>query len=126
MPWTHYNSINETFTGFNVKPFANKVYYGKAGLVITVMTSIILLLMLIPKTVAKRINLFVAAVLVAYAVRTYTIFTSSLFEGEVQRLTGIYLVLILPFVILMCCVFPYIKNNSKEKNSTSVTPSIEE
>jgi hypothetical protein len=106
LPWTHYNSINETFTGFNVKPFPTGTNYGRAGLVMTIMTGLILLLKLTGRTWASRVNLFLAAVLLAYAVRTYIIFTGSLFEGEVETFAGIYLVLIFSAIIMVTAVFP--------------------
>ena len=106
MPWTYYTSIQQTFTGFNVVPFPNATYYGKAGIPISVMAGIIFMLMLIPKMWVKRVNLFVAAILVAYTIRTYVVFTSSLFEGEVEIFTGMYLVMGLSFAILVTTLFP--------------------
>ena len=108
MPWVHYNNINETFTGFHVTKFSTGNYYGKAGITITVLTLIILLCMLLPKMGAKRLNLFIGALLVAYCIRTYIIFTSALFEGEVVKQAGIYLVVILPLIIMVAAVFPNI------------------
>ncbi len=116
IPWTHYNSINETFTGFHVNRFTTGNYYGKAGIPITVFASVILLLMLVPKTWAKRINLFVAAVLFAYAIRTYIIFGSALFEGEVVKLPGIYLVVVLSFIILVSTLFPKVEIGKTDEN----------
>jgi hypothetical protein len=106
MPWVHYNSINETFTGYHVTKFVTGNYYGRAGIPITIMSSIILICMLLPKLWAKRINLFVAALLFAYCIRTYIIFTSALFEGEVEKKPGIYLVIVLSFLMLLGCLFP--------------------
>ncbi|MEP6712573.1 MAG: hypothetical protein ABJA37_09165 [Ferruginibacter sp.] len=108
MPWVHYNNINETFTGFHVTKFTTGNYYGKAGITITVMTGIILIGMVLPKVGLKRLNLFMGALLVAYCIRTYIIFTSALFEGEVAKLPGIYLVVILPFIIMVSAIFPNI------------------
>ena len=106
MPWVHYNNINETFTGYHVVKFAGGSYYGKAGITITFMSIIVLLLMLMPRLWAKRANLFLAALLFAYCVRTYVIFTGALFEGEVEKLAGIYLIVILSFLVLLGSVFP--------------------
>jgi hypothetical protein len=106
MPWVHYNNINETFTGYHVTRFVTGNYYGRAGIVITIMCSIIEVFMLIPRLWAKRLNLFFAALLFAYCIRTYIVFTSSLFEGEVEKYAGIYLIVILSFVILVSTVFP--------------------
>ncbi len=106
MPWVHYNNINETFTGFHVTRFSTGNYYGKAGYIICFFTAIILLLILLPKIWAKRVNLFLSAILFAYCIRTYIIFTSALFEGEVEKKAGIYLIVILSFIMLLASVFP--------------------
>ncbi len=111
IPWVHYNSVNETFTGFRVTEFAGGTYYGKAGIVITVLSSIILLFMLLPRLWAKRVNLFIAALLFAYCIRTYILFTGALFDGEVEKQPGIYLIVILSFLILLGTTFPRMKNS---------------
>lgn len=113
MPWTYYQSIQQTFTGFNVVPFPTGNYYGKAGIPITVMAGLILFFAFISKIWAKRTNLFLAGVLVAYTIRTYIIFTSALFEGEVEKFAGIYLVIILSVVILITTLFPNVQTNKK-------------
>ncbi len=105
-PWTHYASINETFTGFHVKRFPGGPYYGRAGLIITILTSIILAGMLFGKLWMKKVNLFLAAMLLAYCVRTYILFTSSLFPGEVEKKIGIFLIIPLSALVLISAVFP--------------------
>ena len=106
IPWVHFNSTNQTFTGYNVTKFASGVYYGKAGMIITVLACLIFLLNLLKNKSARSINLFICALLVAYAIRTYIIFTGSLFEGDVETYSGMYMVVILAFVILICALFP--------------------
>ncbi len=106
LPWVHINSINETFTGFRVQRFPNGTFYGKAGNIILPLTVLITVFILVPKVWAKRANLFLASFLVAYSIRTYVIFTSSLFEGEVTKKVGIYCVAILPFLLLLASIFP--------------------
>ena len=106
LPWAHYNSINTTFTGFNVTKFATGNYYGRAGVPITILSVVILILMLLPQLWAKRTNLFMAALLFAYCVRTYIIFTSALFEGEVEKQVGIYMIVLLSFIMLLASLFP--------------------
>lgn len=115
MPWTYYQSIQQTFTGFNVVPFPTGNYYGKAGIPISVITGLVLLLMFIPRIWAKRTNLFLAGVLVAYTIRTYIIFTSALFDGEVTKFIGIYLVIILSIVLLVTTLFPNVQTNRSDK-----------
>ena len=113
IPWVHYNSINTTFNGYNVTQFATGVYYGKAGIIITALGVVSILCTLMPYVVIKRVNMFLCAFLVAYCVRTYILFTGSLFEGEVVKLAGIYLIVFLSIVLVVCSVFPYLKEEEK-------------
>ena len=113
IPWVHYNNIDVTFNGYNVKKFATGVYYGRAGIIITIFAAISLLFTLLPSIVAKRVNMFLCALLVAYTLRTYVIFTGSLFDGEVTKLAGIYLIVFLSFVMVICSVFPYLKKEER-------------
>ena len=113
IPWVHYNNIDVTFNGYNVKKFATGVYYGRAGIIITIFAAISLLFTLMQSMVAKRVNMFLCALLVAYTLRTYVIFTGSLFDGEVTKLAGIYLIVFLSFVMVICSVFPYLKKEEK-------------
>jgi len=106
LPWAHYNNINETFTGFHVTKFATGNYYGRAGLIISIFTAVIFLFMLVPRVWAKRTNLFLSALLFAYCIRTYIIFTSALFEGEVEKKAGIYLIVLFSFIMMLASVFP--------------------
>jgi hypothetical protein len=114
LPWTYYNSLHETFTGFHVLKFANGNYYGRAGLVITILTAIAILLMFVKKIWAKRVNLFIAGVVFAYVIRTYIIFTSSLFPGEVTKKPGIYLVLMFSIFFLVSTLFPKVEEKTHE------------
>ena len=106
LPWVHYNSINETFTGFNVKPFSTKVNYGKAGKIIVGLTIISLLCTIIPKLFLKRVNMFATALLFAYCIRTYVLFTGSIFEGQVEKFAGIYLIMLFSLALVVFSVFP--------------------
>lgn len=108
MPWAYYKQIGDTFTGFHVTRFLSGTYYGRAGFFITIVTGIILILTLLPKIWGKRVNLFLAALLFAYCIRTYLVFTSSLFEGDVQKKPGIVLILVFSFLVLLSTVFPKI------------------
>lgn len=106
LPWTYYPVINETFTGFHVVRFATGNFYGKAGYAIVALTAIIFVLMLIPKIWAKRMNLFVAALLVAYTIRTFIIFTAGLVAGDVVKKPGIYAIILFSILIMIGTLFP--------------------
>ncbi len=109
IPWVHYNSVNLTFNGVNVIPFDTGNYYGKAGYPIITLTVVIFLLMFVNRIWAKRLNLFLNALLIAYTIRTYIIFTSALFINEVDKKAGIYLVLILPVIMMVGCLSAEVK-----------------
>lgn len=111
LPWIHITSIQETMNGFNVRPFATGNNYGKAGKFIMILTSLIFTGMLLPKIWAKRLNLFLSALLLAFVLRTYVIFTGSLFENEVIKKPGIYLIVICAALILFSSVFAKVNNS---------------
>ena len=109
IPWIHNNVTNQTFTGFNVKRFASGTTLGRAGIPISILATLSFLLTALPYTAAKRTNMFICALLVAYSIRTYVVFTGALFEGEIVKLAGIYLVNVLSIFLVVCSVFPYLK-----------------
>lgn len=109
IPWVHYIGINETFTGMNVKKFETGVNYGKPGKIIIALCIISLLCVLIPKLFLKRVNMFATALLFAYSIRTYVLFTGSIFDGQVEKFAGIYLIMLLSLAMVVCSVFPNLK-----------------
>ena len=113
IPWVHYNSIDTTFTGYNVKPFVTGTNLGRGGIPITIFAVLSFVLTALPTVAAKRTNMFVCALLMAYAMSRHMVFTASLFEGEVVKLAGIYLIVILPIIMLVCSVFPYLKKEQE-------------
>lgn len=104
-----------TFTGFNVTPFATGNYYGRAGYPISVLAGFILIMFIIPKLWAKRVSIFTAALLLAYCIRTFIIFTSGLVKGDVVKQPGIYLLLLFSGIIMICSVFPYLPEQKEIK-----------
>lgn len=109
LPWAYYPVINETFTGFNARVFPNGTYYGRPGHMIVVMTVMIVALMLTPRIWAKRVNLFLAGFLLAYALSKCYTFTHSLFDGEVVSKGGVFLAAISASLIMLSSLFPDVK-----------------
>ena len=72
LPWVYYADINQNFTGF----YSYQNQYGKPGKLLVVLGSVILIFMLLPRVWAKRANLFICALVVAYAIKTYILFSS--------------------------------------------------
>lgn len=109
LPWGYYADINQTFTGFYT--YGN--HYGKPGKFLLPMGLLILVFMLLPKVWAKRANLFIAALALAFAVKSYILFGSCYNNYCPQRLYGIYLMLFAAVVILVAAVFPSMKFEKK-------------
>lgn len=112
LPWGYYGDINQTFTGF----YSYQNQYGRPGKFLLPMGTLILVFMLLPKVWAKRANLFIAALTLAYAVKNYILFGSCYNNYCPQRMYGMYLVLIAASVILLAAVFPSMKFKQEETN----------
>lgn len=111
MPWTYYadskiiNEAERTFTGF----FSYQYKYGRPGKYFTFFAAVILLFMILPKVWAKRTNLFVSAFTLAYAIKTYILFTSCYNAYCPEKRAGIFIMLASTVVMLAACVFPNMK-----------------
>jgi hypothetical protein len=105
LPWTYYPDLGENFTGF----FSEGNAYGKPGAVFLTLSLLAIVFFVLPRLWAKRINILIGALIVAYSIKTYILFTSC-YRGDcpVKRL-GIFLVLVLPILILIATVLPDLK-----------------
>ena len=111
VPWVHYADIDQTFTGF----YSFKNQYGKPGKFLVGAGVIVLTCMLVPKVMAKRINLFLSALTLAYAVKTYILITSCYNNYCPEKLPGIYIMLIAAALMMVAAVFPNMKLETNEK-----------
>jgi len=112
MPWAFYADIHETFTGFY--SFQNQ--YGKPGKFLSVMALIAFALMMLPKIWAKRTNLFVCALAVGYAIKTYILFTSCYNAYCPEKKAGIFIMLLSTIIMLISSAFPDLKINKQKEN----------
>ena len=100
MPWTYHADVQKMFDGF----YSFNNTYGKPGKFFIIFSVICILCMWLNKVWAKFVHLFVAGIIVAYALKTYHLFTSSYNGYTPQKQWGIYLLVlfsILSFVIAM-------------------------
>lgn len=110
LPWTFHADINQSFTGF----YSNLNKYGKPGKLLTFFGVLILVFMWLPKLWAKRTNLFIAALTVAYAIRTFILFSSCYNNYCPQKLPGLYIMLACTAIMLIASVFPNVKLADKK------------
>jgi hypothetical protein len=113
LPWTHHADLNQSFTGF----YSYDNHYGKPGKMLIFFAVLICLFMLLPKIWAKRINLFISAFILAYAVKTYILFGSCYNNYCPQKLFGLYLMVGCTVFMLLASVFPYVKIAGKNKQA---------
>lgn len=105
MPWTFHADVGKDFTGF----FSEQNKYGRPGKFMIIFAVIILSFMLLPKVWAKRTNLFLAAMLVAYAVKTYILYTSCYMAYCPEKKTGVFLMLFSTVMIFIAALLPNMK-----------------
>jgi hypothetical protein len=113
MPWTYHADLGKTFTGF----FSQNNTYGTPGKYISIFAGISAVLFLIPKLWAKRIQLLVSAILMAYTVKSYILYTSCYNAYCPEKRAGIFLIVGLSIALLIVSFFPDIKiKNTDKKN----------
>jgi hypothetical protein len=109
LPWTYHADIKEYFNGFYSRGF-----YGKPGKVIIFLSAASLLLILVKKIWAKRTHLFVSAVLIAYVIKTYILFTTCYFAYCPTRQYGLYILIAATLGVFATALFPDLKIESKQ------------
>ena len=110
IPWTYYPDIDKTFTGF----FSQANAYGKPGKAIIFFSVLSIILFIIPKIWAKRFNVLVTAITIAYCVRSYVLFTTC--SGGVcpEKKVGIFLIVISSALMLVSSLLPDLKLNDEK------------
>lgn len=71
--WAYYPDIQEYFKGF----YSKNNYYGKPGLLITILTSACILFYSTKKTWGAKMNMLSSALLVAYGITCFLRYTTS-------------------------------------------------
>lgn len=109
-PWTYHADINQSFTGF----YSYDNHYGKPGKFLIFFAVLVLILMLLPKIWAKRTNLFVCALTLAYAVKTFILFGSCYNNYCPQKLFNLYLMVGCTVLMLLAAALPDVKLAEKK------------
>ncbi len=118
LPWMYYadphiaTEAQRTFTGFST--YQNQ--YGKPGKLLSFIAIIIFVFMLLPKIWAKRANLFIAALGVGYAVKTYVLFTSCYNAYCPDKKAGIFTMMLSMIILLIASLFPYVTLEQEKKD----------
>jgi len=105
LPWAYYPDLKDTFTGF----YSYQNQYGKPGKMIVVISAIVLLFILLPKIWAKRVNLFLAALGLGYAIKSYILYSGCYNTYCPQKQAGIYVMIFSAIILLITTAFPQLK-----------------
>jgi len=104
IPWVYIASVNITVTGF----YSEGTNFGKPGLVSVMLGTICLILFLLPKIWAKRVNFFVGTINFAWSIKNYIVVTGCLYGDCPEKRAGIFLQLIVSLIIMLMTFFPKI------------------
>ncbi len=105
MSWTYYPDLDKTFNGF----FSEGNNYGKPGKVFTVLAAVSVVFFLIPRIWAKRWNLLIGALIAAFAIKTYIVFTSCYRGLCPSKLAGLWIMLVSAATLLIMTLLPDLK-----------------
>ena len=113
MNWTWYPDIKEYFTGF----YTHNNQYGRPGRIFIIAGIIAIIFYLVPRIWAKRWNVFFCAIIFAYAIKTFILF-SGCYRGICpERQAGIWVMLASASVMLIAALLPDLK--LKKTNETT-------
>src|SRR5579871_496601 len=105
IPWAYYPDLDKTFNGF----FSEGNAYGKPGKVFIFLAVVSIALFIIPRIWAKRFNMLVVALTIAYAVKSYVLFTACYRGICPDKKFGIFLILISSVIMMIAAVTPDLK-----------------
>jgi hypothetical protein len=111
IPWVKIDFKDLTITGVDT----TGTTYGKPAYFHFILAVLFITCSLIQRVWAKRLNLLVTAVNLAWAVRNFFILATCSGGECPQRQTGLWLVLLSSIIMLAAALFPDMKVNSSKK-----------
>jgi len=104
-PWTYHPDLDKNFTGF----FSQNNIYGKPGYFFVVVSIIAIVFFLIQRVWAKRWNLFICAIILSYAIKSFIVFSGCYHGICPDKKAGLWLMLLSAIVMLVMTLFPDMK-----------------
>jgi hypothetical protein len=102
MPWAYYPDLQKEFTGF----FSEQNAYGRPGKLLVALSILAIVFFLIPRIWAKRSNIFLGAVILAFSIKSYILFTACYKGTCPDKKLGIFLVVIAPVIMIAAAILP--------------------
>ncbi|HUR09805.1 MAG TPA: hypothetical protein VM012_00460 [Flavitalea sp.] len=117
LPWTWYPDLQKHFNGF----FSENNTYGRPGRVFIFLAIPALIFFLIPKIWAKRWNIFVGAILFAYAIKTYILFSACYTGICPEKKPGLWMMISAAALTLVMTIIPDQQHFKKDTTPSSNT-----
>lgn len=113
LPWTFHPDLNKNFTGF----FSENNIYGKPGRVFIVVSIVAIVFFAIRRVWAKRWNMFICAIILSYAIKSFIVF-SGCYRGICpDKKAGLWLMLLSAITMMIMALYPDIKLKEEKKKS---------
>ena len=101
IPWAFYPDLQQNFDGF----YSQQNQYGKPGKTFVFLAVVSIVLFLIPKLGAKRVNQFVNVVIFAYALKNYFIYAAC-YQGTCPQIrVGLVGMMLFSTLMLLSSLF---------------------
>ena len=110
LPWAYFPDLHKAFTGF----FSENNAYGRPGKIFIFFSGIAIILFLIPRIWAKRTNIFIGAIILAFAIKSYILYTACYRGICPEKRAGIFLVLLGAVLIVAAAVSPNVQLKEKK------------
>lgn len=113
LPWVYIEPIDALVSGLK----ADKTNFGKPGIVNIVLTSFIIVLFLTPRIWAKRLNVFICTVNIAWTLRNYLLVTQCELGECPEKKLGIYLLILFSIIVFVLSFLPKMKSTAWRQQS---------
>ncbi|HUQ67758.1 MAG TPA: hypothetical protein VM101_16465 [Flavitalea sp.] len=105
MNWTWYPDIHKYFTGF----YSENNIYGRPGKIFIYLAIAAMIFFAVPKIWAKRWNVLICTIIIAFAIKTFILYTSCYRGVCPVKQEGIWIMLVSASLILLCALLPDMK-----------------
>ena len=102
MPWAWFPDLGKNFTGF----FSEKNIYGRPGKVLIFFSVVEIGLFAIPRVWAKRANILVSALAIAFAIKSYILYTACYGGLCPYKRAGIFVMVGSATIALLAALLP--------------------
>ncbi len=101
-PWVYIASRQLTVTGFS----AEGTNFGKPGLFTVILCGIMIVMFLVPRIWAKRTNVFIAALNLAWSFRNFLLVSSCMMGECPEKKPALFAILVLAMVVQLMALLP--------------------